>query len=206
MLQAPRYLNPALVRWLMSCCAAVQMGVSIWGAVRSNSVDRWALSGQVSKLHGTACKRKCNSSIATKLRRLDACENRKVVRCGVGRRHPVTIRNGVVDDRINESQYSSVDYWSTLLCCWMHQGKEGYSPCCCSSSPTGASEPSQECNAWCQLFAKWLEVSGMRERPIQSYPDVSGFGAKAQDFVVVGWHLARVWLPCCSIGRLPTPL
>ena len=50
--------------------------------------ERWV--EQVSRLKGTACKRKC-SSFATKLSRLDACKNRKVVRCGVGRRYPVTI-------------------------------------------------------------------------------------------------------------------
>jgi len=39
--------------------------------------DRWVV--QMSRLHGTACNRKCGS-LVTKLSRLNACENRKVVR------------------------------------------------------------------------------------------------------------------------------
>ena len=45
--------------------------------------------------------------------------------------------------------------------------------------------PPQECDAWCQLFAKWLEVSAIRERPVQCSPEVFELGAEGQGFVVV---------------------
>ena len=43
---------------------------------------------------------------------------------------------------------------------------------CCSSTPARASKPPQECRAWCQLFAKWLEVSAIPERPVERYSKV----------------------------------
>ena len=55
----------------------------------------------MSRLHGTACQRQCGS-IAKKLRMLDVCENRKVVRwC----RTQATSHNsqGVVGDRVSEA-------------------------------------------------------------------------------------------------------
>jgi len=52
------------------------------------------------------------------------------------------------------------------------------------SNPTRASKPPQECDAWCQLLAKWLKVSAIRERPIQRYSEVLGLGAEGQGFVV----------------------
>jgi len=43
----------------------------------------------------------------------------------------------------------------------MYQGQGGCSQSCCSSAPTGASEPSYERDAWCQLLTKWLKVSAV---------------------------------------------
>jgi len=66
----------------------------------------------VSRLHGTACQSKC-SSFATKLSRLDACKNRKVVRwC----RTQASSHNsqGVVDSRVNEASVT-IQERSTLL-------------------------------------------------------------------------------------------
>ena len=74
---------------------------------------------------------------------------------------------------------------SSLLCGWVHQRQGCYSQSCCSSTPTGASKPAQECDAWCQLLAKWLKVSTLRERPVQRYSEVFGLGAEGQDFVVL---------------------
>jgi len=63
---------------LMSCCAASTNG---WFEALC-ICTRWTgdrLVEQISTLHGTACWRQCGS-IATKLSRLDACEDGKVVR------------------------------------------------------------------------------------------------------------------------------
>jgi len=49
---------------------------------------------------------------------------------------------------------------------------------CCSSTPARSSKPPQECNAWCQLFAKWLKVSAILEGFVQHYSEVCGLGAK----------------------------
>ena len=69
---------------------------------------------------------------------------------------------------------------------------------CCHhySTPARASKPPQECDAWSQLFAKWLEVLAIREWPDQRSSEVFGFGAEGQDFVV--WLiLSSRWLPEC---------
>jgi len=39
-----------------------------------------------------------------------------------------------------------------------------------------------ERDAWCQLLAKWLKVSAIRERPVQRYSEVFGLGAEGQGF------------------------
>ena len=58
---------------------------------------------QVSRLHGTACWRQCGSN-ATKLSRLDACENAKVVRwC----RTQASSSQGVVDGGVNKAGMST---------------------------------------------------------------------------------------------------
>ena len=60
------------------------------------------------------------------------------------------------------------------------------------STPTGASKPPQECDAWCQLLAKWLDVSAIRERPVQRYSEVFGIGAEGQGFRCWSWLSAHV--------------
>jgi len=56
------------------------MGFSIWGAVHLHSMDGWSLSGaDVQAPWHDALETVCGS-IATKLSRLDACEDWKVVR------------------------------------------------------------------------------------------------------------------------------
>jgi len=58
-------------------------------------------------------------------------------------------------------------------------------------TPSQASELPQEYEAWCQLFAKWLKVSVLRERPVQHYSEI--FGLKAQGWgCCCGWFLAYV--------------
>jgi len=79
---------------------------------------------------------------------------------------------------------------SAVLCDWVHQGQGGYSQSCCSSTPARASKSPLECDAWCQLLAKWLKVSAIRERPVQRYSEVFGLGAEGQGFIVeVDFHL-----------------
>ena len=59
--------------------------------------------------------------------------------------------------------------WKVVLFGWMNQGCGSYLQSCCSSTPTGASKPPQERDAWCQLLVKWLKVSMICERPVQRY-------------------------------------
>ena len=137
----------------------LQMSVSIWDAVNSHSMARWALSGADTQApYGTACWRQCG------LRQSSAgWMPARMARLFAGvRRHPGTVRKA----------------WFAVLCSWMDQGSGGCSQRCCSSTPTGASKPSQECDAWCQLFAKLLKVSVIREPPVQRYSEVFGLGAK----------------------------
>ena len=137
---------------------------------------------QMSRLHGTACLRQCGS-LATKLSRLDACEGTKVVRwC----RTQASSHNsqGVVDGKVSKAGVSAAaSNRSAVLCCRMDQGQGGYSQRWCSSTPARASKLPQECDAWCQLFAKWRRVSVIRERPVQRYSEVFGFGAEGQGFI-----------------------
>ena len=143
--------------------------------------ERWV--EQVSWLHGTACYCK-SSSFATKLSRLDDCKNRKVVRWY---RTLSSSRNsqGVVDGRVSEAGVSTATpHMSAALCCWIEQGKGGCSQRCCSSIPAKASKAPPKCDAWRQFFAKWLEVSAIRERPVQRFSEVFTLGAEGQGFVV----------------------
>jgi len=50
-----------------------------------------------------------------------------------------------------------------------------------------ASKSPQLCDAWCQLFAKWLEVSAIRERPVRRYCEACGLGSKRARFCP--WNL-----------------
>ena len=83
--------------------------------MHSHPVDRRALSGQVSRLCCKVCKRQCGY-FATKLSRLDAYEDRKVVRwCRTqASRHD---SQGVVDGRINEVGVSTAEPYSSALEC-----------------------------------------------------------------------------------------
>jgi len=149
----------------------VQMGVLIWGVVRLHSMDGWALSG-------ADVQAPCHGVLET------VWVHWKVVRwC----RTQVSSHNsqGVVDSWVNEAGMSTVaPDRSAALCDWIDQDWDGYSQCCCSNTPAGASKPTQENDAWCQLFAKWLKVSVIREWPIQYYFEVFGLGAEGQGFVV----------------------
>ena len=119
-----------------------------------------------------------------KLNRLDACNDWKVVRwC----RTQASSHNwqGVIDGVVSETGMSTATpNRSAILCGWMHQGQGGCSQCCCSSTPTRASNPPQECDAWCQVFANWLKLSAIRERPVHRYCEVFGLEAEGQGFVV----------------------
>ena len=45
MIRPKRHSLDVVVRWTDELLRQVQMGVSIWGAVHSHLVDKWALSG-----------------------------------------------------------------------------------------------------------------------------------------------------------------
>jgi len=157
------------------------MGVSIWGAVHlhSGTGERWV--ERVSRLHGTTCWRQCGSN-ATKLSGLDTCEDGRLS-AGVERRYPVTVHKASLMARSvrrvlalwhqTGAQYSAVEWTRARVA--IHS--------VAVPAPEPAS-PRKDCDAWCQLFAKWLEVSTIRERPVQRYSEVFGFGAEGQGFVV----------------------
>jgi len=81
------------------------MSVSIWGAVRLHSMDRWVLSGAgvQAPWHGVLE----TLFFATKLSRLDASANRKVVRWCRTQVSSHTSQ-GVLDGRANEGCVSTV--------------------------------------------------------------------------------------------------
>jgi len=111
---------------------------------------------------------------------LDACEDWKVVRwCGTqASNHNL---QGVVGGGVNETGMSTAaPNRSAVFCSRMDQGSGGCSQRCCSSTPARASKPLQECDAWCQLLAKWLKVSAIRERPVQRYSEVLGSEQKGR--------------------------
>ena len=92
---------------------------------------------------------------------------------------------GVVDGGVDEAGMSTAaPDQSAVLRGWMDQGLDGYLQSCCSSAPTRASKSPQERDAWCQLVAKWLKVSVIRERPVQCNSEVLGLGAEGQGFFV----------------------
>ena len=159
----------------MSCCAS---GTNGWVELRCRafSLDRQHWVVEMSSLHGTTCHGQCDSS-ATKLSRLDACENRKVRWC----RMQASSHNsqGVVDGSVNEAGINTAaPDSSAVLCCWMDQGSGGCSQRCCCSTPVRTSKPPQGCNSRCQLFVKWLKVSAIRGCSAQRYSEVCGLRKK----------------------------
>ena len=60
---------------------------------------------------------------------------------------------------------------NAVLCYWMDQGWGEWSQHCFPRTPAQASNLPQECDVWCQLFAKWLEVLSMHDidHPVQQY-------------------------------------
>jgi len=116
-----------------------------------------------------------------KLSRLDACQDRKIVRMC---RTQTSSHNsqGVVDSRSMRqvwalrhqtgAQYSAVE-WTRVR--WLFAKLLLQHP----------SQVPQEWNTWCQLFTKWLEVSAVQDCPVQDSSEVCGLGTKGQGFVVL---------------------
>jgi len=109
------------------------MGVSISEAVHLHSMDGWALSGAdvQAPWHGVleTVWLHCDEA-----QQRGACEDWKIIRwC----RAQASSHNsqGVVDGRVNEASMSTAaSDRSTVLCCWMDQGKGG------CSSPTATNK------------------------------------------------------------------
>ena len=141
----------------------VQMDVSILSAVHLNTMDGWALSGAgvQAPLHGVleTVWLHCDEA-----QRIGCLRGWKVV-CWCRTQASSHNSQGVVVGSVNEADVSTATpVGSAVLCDWMHRGEGGFSQSCCSSIPTGTSKPPQERDAWCQLLAKWLKVSAIRER------------------------------------------
>jgi len=115
--------------------------------------------------------------------RLDACQERKVVHwCRTLESSHYS--HCVVDGRVDEAGRNTAGpYRSAVFCCWMDQGKGGYSQSCCFSTPARASK--QERDAWSQLLRGDSRCRRIRERPVQRDSEIFGFGAKGKEFVVV---------------------
>ena len=165
------------------------MSDSSWDDVHSHSMDRWVPSRgvvEMSSPHGMTCYRQCGS-FATKLSRLDACENRKVVRwCRTQASGHKS--QGVVGGSVNEVGISiAAPDWTPVACCWMDQGSGGCSQRCCFSVPVRASKPPQECNSWWQLFVKWLKMSAIRGCSAQRYSKVAFVDSEKKGSVSLLW-------------------
>jgi len=105
------------------------------------------------------CARDSVDSFSTKVSKLDACKDRSIFRW---RRTQASSHNvqGIIDGRVNEAGMSTAaPNRNALLCCWMDQGYGGCLHFCWSSITVRANELPQECDGWCQHFAKWLKVS-----------------------------------------------
>ena len=121
--------DPPTAPYACCCCQRswwdvvrrVRMGVSIWGALQQHSMDGWALSaeGVQAPSHGVL---ETVWLHWTKLSRLDACENWKVVHwC----RTQASSHNsqGVFDGGVNEAGMgTAAPDKRAVPCGWMHQG------------------------------------------------------------------------------------
>jgi len=105
-------------------------------------ISTWWTGEQMTRLHGTVRYRQCGST-ATKLSRLDAGEDCKVV-CWFGMQAFSHNSYGVIDGRVDEAGMSTAaPDTRAVLCGWMHQGWCSCSQSCFSSSATGAGKSPQ---------------------------------------------------------------
>jgi len=168
----------------MNCCAARTNGC-LDLRCRAFPFDR-QVGAEWSKLPGTVAR--CARDSVAPLRRYSANSMLASIgwlSAGVRRRHPVTVRQASLMTGSTrqvwalrhwaETHYFAVEWTRTKVVV-----RNVVAP-----APGGeASKPPQECDAQCQLFAKWLEVPEIRESPNQCYSEVFEFGAKGQSFVV----------------------
>jgi len=99
---------------------------------------------------------------------------------GVGRRHPVTAGKALLMSgslrqewelrHQKGAQYSAVEFTRT---------KVAVRNVVASAPQAEPASRLENGNAWCQFFAKWLEVLVLRVCPLQHYSEVCGLGAKA---------------------------
>ena len=177
---------------LMRCCAASTSGCL---DLRRHALALDArVSAEWSRCPGSVARR-VRGSVAPLRRSSADWMPARIGRlsAGVGRRHPVTIRKASLMAESMRwvwalrhqtgAQYSADQGWG------------GYSQSCCSSTPAGACKLLQERDAWCQLLAKWLKMSTIRERPVQRYSEIFELGAERHGFVVVfDFHLTFSFL------------
>ena len=160
----------------------VQMSVSIWDTVCSHPVKGWDWDlnrADVRDPWKDVQERVC--LLCAELSRLDALKDRKIA-CIV-RRHPVT------DRRTSLMTASMWRVWALR-----HQTGAQCSAVEWTRTKVGVFHPAQvskllqECDAWCQLCVKWLEVSTIHERPGQRYSEVG----KRAVFRMWNWFSAHV--------------
>ena len=134
----------------------------------------FALDGRVSAECGrcpgsTARRARDSVDPLRKFSRLDACEDWKAVRwCRVQASYHNS--QGAAVGRVDEAGVSTAAAdRGAVLCGWVHHGQGGNSQSYYPSTPDEVSKTPQEREARCQLLAKWLKVSAIRERPVQRY-------------------------------------
>ena len=162
---------------LMSCCATSLKGVSIWSAV---ICSRWQVSAGWSRCPGSMA-RPARDSVAPMRRSSADWMPARIGRlsANVGRSHPVTIRKAsLMAGSIKRVRHQTGAQYPADECTRARVAIRRV------VAPAPQPEPaSQERDAWCQLLAKWLEVSAISERPVQRYSEVFGLEAEGQDFV-----------------------
>jgi len=117
----------------------------------------------------------------TKLSRLDACEDGKVV-CWCRMQASSHNSQGIVDGRVNDTCGTRQEH-STLLLSgpglrWLLATLQQH------PSPSQQATP----RVWRMMSTfckKWLKVLALRERPVQHYSEVFGLKTKGQGFIVV---------------------
>ena len=161
-----------VVRWTVSCAAGRNgcLDLSCRAFPPSDSVR----AGWI-KCAGSMVRCAKQSRLAPLPRRsagwMPASKGR--LSASVGRKQPVAVRRASLITksmrRVWTLWYQAGDQYSMVE--WTR------AEVATLSTPARASKlPLQKCDAWCQLFAKWLKVSWVLERPVQPYCEVFGHG------------------------------
>jgi len=168
------------------CCCQMSWWVAVRRVSRVSRYEapcicsRWQVSAGWSRCPGSMT-RPARDSVAPMRRSSADWMPARIGRlsANVGRSHPVTIRKAsLMAGSIKRVRHQTGAQYPADECTRARVAIRRV------VAPAPQPEPaSQERDAWCQLLAKWLEVSAISERPVQRYSEVFGLEAEGQDFV-----------------------